>query len=346
MRKPATILDVAEAARVSKSTVSNVVRGTGHVSPETRRRVLEAIAALSYRPNVLARNLVQRRTSTIGLVVGDLSNPFYSELARLVEREASSAGYTTMISNTDGRADREQRRIESLLEHRVAGVLMLQFSGERAVVGELLAQGVPLVVLTCWDDQVDCICADDRLAAATATRHLLDLGHRRVGYVSSGLVEPATERVRFDGYRQALEEVGEAVPDQLVLRLREPAYLRSDRGMRRELERVFALREAPTAFFCTNDLVAINLIETLEELGLSVPADVSVAGFDDIAVAGLGRVSLTTIAQPRGELARLGVEQLLARIERGTGPPLRQVRLEAPLVVRSSTGPPHEGHKA
>lgn len=336
-RATPTILDVAEVSGLSKSTVSNVIRGSGQVSAETRRRVLEAIADLGYRPNVLARNLVQRRTSTVGLVVGDLANPFYSELAKLVEQRASEAGFSTMICNTDGHPASEAERIESLLEHRVAGIIMLQFSGEGAIIDEVLAQGVPLTVVSCREERTDCVTMDDRAGAELAVRHLIDLGHRRIAYLSSGLVEPTTDAIRFDGYRRALLEAGLVASAGLVLRSEEPAYLRADRDLRAEVERVLADPDPPTAFFVSNDLVAVDLIETLEEGGLRVPEDVSVVGFDDIAIAGLARVSLTTVVQPREELARLGMEFLVRRIEAGDELPLQQVRLTPALVVRGST---------
>jgi len=336
-RRPSpTILDVAEASGLSKSTVSNVIRGAGSVSPETRRRVLDVVADLGYRPNALARNLVQQRTSTIGIVVGDLSNPVYSELAKLVEQRASEVGFSAMICNTDGHTPSEAARIESLLEHRVAGIVMLQFSGEGAIVGELRAQGVPLTVVSCWVEDTDCVAIDDRAGAVLAVEHLIGLGHRRIAYLSSGFVEAKTDGFRFDGYRQALARAG-LEGQELVLRWEKPAYLRSDRDLRAEVERVLGNPDPPTAFFVSNDLVAVDLIETLEEGGVAVPADASVVGFDDIAIAGLARVSLTTVVQPRDELARLGMELLMRRIEGGDGLPLQQVRLEPALVVRRST---------
>jgi LacI family transcriptional regulator len=338
VKKQPTIHDVAESSGFSKSTVSNVIRGAGHVSPQTRSRVLEAAARLGYRPNALARNLVQRRTSTLGLVVGDLANPFYSELAKLVEAHASEAGYTTMICNTDGRAESERARVESLLEHRVAGILMLQFSGDGAIVGELLAQDVPLVVASCWEERSDCVAVDDAEAAREAVEHLVGLGHRRIAYVSSDLVEPATDRARLEGYRRALAAAGEPPPP--VVRLEQPAYLRSDTDLRAALGRALDGADAPTAFFCSNDLVAVDLLETLEEAGLGIPASVSVVGFDDIALAGLARIALTTVAQPTDELAGAGVELLLRRIEGGSDLPLVQRRLDARLVVRASTASP------
>ncbi len=306
---------------MSKSTVSNVIRGAGGVAPETRRRVLESIASLGYRPNAVARHLVQRQTSTFGLLVGDLANPFYSELAKLVERHASQAGYSTMICNTDGRPKLESARVESLLEHRVAGIIMLQFSGTASVIGELLAQDMPLVVAS-WEERSDCVSVDDQAGARLAVEHLLSLGHRRIVYVSSELVEPATDAARFEGYRNALLAAG-----------LEPVYLRWEKVGSEVPDRA-------TAFFVSNDVVAIQLVDTLEERGVRVPRDVSVAGFDDIALAGLRRISLTTVAQPRERLAELVVAILIRRIEDGVGLPLQQHRLHPALVVRSSTGPP------
>jgi LacI family transcriptional regulator len=332
-----TILDVAAAAGVSKSTVSNVIRGRAGISEGTRDRVLDAIALVGYRPNAIARNLVSRRTMTVGIVVGDLANPFYSELAKLVEPRLSATGYATMICNTDGSPELERARVESLLEHRVAGIVMLQLSGESRIVSELRAHGTSLVVLSCWDEGSDCVAVDDRRGASLAVQHLLSLGHRRIAYLSSGLVEATADLARFDGYRRALRRGGLAAGSAPALRWEHPAYLRSDSDLVAELKRLLAAPEPPTAFFVSNDLVAVDLIEALEQLGARVPGDVSVVGFDDIALAGLARVSLTTVAQPRERLARLGVEILLDRIATGVAEPFRQVRLAPRLIVRGST---------
>ncbi len=334
-RSHPTILDVARAAGVSKSTVSNVVRGAAGISPDTRRRVLNAVELVGYRPNLVARHLVQRQTTTVGIVVGDLANPFYSELAKLVEQRLSAHRYTTMICNTDGSPENERTRVEALLEHRVAGIVMLQLSGDTDVVGELRSQQVPLVVVSCWEDGSNCVSIDDSAGAALAVGHLVELGHRRITYLSSSLVETRADADRLEGYERALAAAGlEAT--KATLRWERPAYLRSDPRILHELERVLASEDPPTAFFVSNDLVAVDLIEALEELGVRVPEDVSVVGFDDIALAGLARISLTTVAQPREHLAGLAVEILLERIEAHETLPFRQVRLAPRLIVRES----------
>jgi DNA-binding LacI/PurR family transcriptional regulator len=336
-----TIRDVAQAAGVSKSTVSNVIRGADGVAESTRERVLAAAARVGYRPNALARNLVRRRTTTVGIVVGDLSNPIFSELAKLAEQRLSRAGLATMICNTDGHPGREQEKLEMLLEHRVAGILMLQFSGERSTLERLRAAGTSVVLLTQAESEADCVVVDERRGAELAVSHLLELGHRHIAYLSSELVELATDSARFAGYASALDAAGIPRDPRLVVRLGHPAYLRSDEGVRAAIGSLLAGAEPATAIFASNDLLAVDVLETVEEMGLAVPRDVSVVGFDDIQVAGLARISLTTVAQPCEDLARIGIELLLEAIdgERAPSPP-RQRLLEPALVVRGSTAPP------
>ena len=338
-RRLPTILDVARAAGVSKSTVSNVLRDEPSVADGTRRRVLEAIAEVGYRPNALARNLVRRRTTTAGIVVGDLANPFYSELAKLAEQRLADAGLATMICNTDGVPRHERRKIEMLLEHRVAGILMLQFTGKSSILAELREAGVAVVIASQWEEEADCVDIDERAGARLAVAHLLELGHRRVAYLSSDLVERESEHARLTGYERALEEAGIDAAEELVVRLRHPASLRSDESLRTAVRALLSFEDPPTAFFASNDLLALDLLETVEELGLSVPEDLSIVGFDDILVAGLGRVSLTTVVQPRDELARVAIELLPERIGGAGGAPRRHV-LPPALVVRGSTGEP------
>lgn len=336
-----TILDVAALSRVSKSTVSNVLRGTGSVSPVTRDRVLAAIATLGYRPNVLARNLVQQSTHTIGVVVGDLANTFYAELVKLLEREASDRAYTTFVCNTDGHAEREAERIESLLEHRVGGILLLQFSGDRSIVSQLVVEQVPLVVVSCWDERLDCVAVDDRAGMALAVDHLADLGHERIGYISGWVVERETDVARHDGYERAMLRRGLAVDADHALwwaeDQAEPAA--TDEAVRR----VLAAPDPPTAFVASNDYNAIRLLDALERVGARVPHDVSVVGFDGIALGGLERIRLTTVAQPRERMAAVAVGALVERIE-GTGASERlRARLDPALVERGTTASPGGG---
>jgi LacI family transcriptional regulator len=316
-RRP-TIVDVANLSGVSKSTVSNVLRGSGRMSEATRARVIDAVERLGYRPNAAARNLVRRRTNLIGVVVGDLANTFYAELVKLLELEGSQSAYTTIVCNTDGHLERERGRVEALLERSVSGVAMLQFSGDGRVLGELRDAGVPVVVVSCWDERVDCVAVDDRAGMRLAVEHLVALGHSRIAHLTGPLLEEAAREARGAGYERAM--AAHRLPPQVV----GAEYA------------VASVAGGVTAFAAGNDLMAVQLIDALEAAGLSVPGDVSVVGFDGIELGAHSRIALTTVAQPRAELTTRGLELLLARIEGRGGPP-RGVRLEPSLMVRGST---------
>jgi LacI family transcriptional regulator len=336
-RQRPTIFDVAVRSGVSKSTVSNVIRGAPNVAGETRDRVLAAVAELGYRPNAVARHLVQQRTSTIGVVVGDLTNPIYSELVKLLERHALAHGYTTMVSNTDGHEEREAARIEALLERRVAGIAMLQFSGDRSVIDELLADGVAVVVISCSDERADCVNVDETQGLAIAVRHLAELGHRRLAYVTSPLVEGYTDAARHASFVRECRSLGCEETATIVLDVE--AVLANEPDAAGELARLLD-GGGPTGFAAANDIAAIALIEAVERLGARVPDDVSVVGFDGIELGGLSRIGLTTVAQPRERMAEIGMRLLMERIERGPGAQPRHVLLEPELVVRATTSPP------
>jgi LacI family transcriptional regulator len=337
-RQRPTIVDVADRSGVSKSTVSNVIRGAANVSDVTRERVLAAVDELGYRPNGLARQLVQQRTSTIGVVVGDLTNPIYSELVKLLEQHALALGYTTMVSNTDGHPEREAARIEALLERRVAGIAMLQFSGGRSVIDELHADGVAVTVISCYEERADCVTVDESKGLAIAVRHLAELGHERLAYVTSPLVEEHTNRARHESFLRECERVG--CGETAVLTLDVEAVLAHDAGATLGLGQLLESPRRPTGFAAANDIAAIALIEAAERLGASVPRDVSVVGFDGITLGGLSRIALTTVAQPRERMAELGMALLMDRIDGRTTSPPRHVLLEPELVVRATTAPP------
>jgi LacI family transcriptional regulator len=318
-RRP-TILDVAAASGVSKSTVSNVMRGATGVSAQTRSRVLAAVESLGYRPNAAARNLVQRRTNLLGVVVWDLANAFDAELVKRIEQHAAAGGYTTVVCNTGGHPELEASRIDALLEQRVDGLALLDFTGDRAVLSRLLADRVPVVMVSCWADYADCVAVDDQAGIELAVRHLADLGHERIGYVDQPSMEATTRRGRAEAFERALER----------------------RGLVRWLfdeEDVTIAPDGPTALVAATDHIAVRLISRLEATGLSVPGDVSLVGFDGIPIGALARIALTTVAQPADELARQAVALLRNRIDRGHEAAPEQHRLAPQLIVRGSTAP-------
>ena len=340
-RKPPTIFDVAKQAGVSKSTVSNVIRGTAGVAVDTRRRVQQAIDALGYRPNALARQFVHQRTNILGVLVGDLDNPFYAEMAKRVERHAFAHNYTAMLCNIEGDADFALSRIEALVEQHVAGVVFLAYYGSSSDIQAALAGKLPVVFASMREGWSDSISVADNAGAQLAIQHLVDLGHRRISYFASRHLEPRASRARHAGYQAVLREAGlPAAP---------PVYWEapSERGRTPdgeiELLRLFRGRRRQTAVLCANDLQAIDLLEFTDRHGLRVPEDLSIVGFDDVHLAGLARFSLTTVRQPFDELAQIAVTTVLGRIDGSiVGRPRHRV-LEPSLVVRESTAAPSAG---
>ena len=339
-RRHPTILDVASHAGVSKSTVSNVVRGLPGVSEATRGRVRLAIQELGYRPNVLARQLVQQRTSILGVVVGDLANPFFAEMAKSVERHAAARGYTAMFCNTEGDSQSELAGVETLLEHRVAGIVFLAFSGDSRTMQETLQHQIPAVFVSCGAEWGDVVSVDDEVGSRMGTLHLVDAGHRRIAYLSIPELEDQSDRARWDGYCEALTGAGLGPPVRISWS--PPAEHALVDGVDRPLIEVFTGPDRATGVFASNDVAAIALQEFADRVDLRVPGDISIVGFDDVPMAGLARIALTTVAQPRDELARLGIATIADRIEHKLkGPPTRTL-VDVTLVARRSTAPPRQ----
>src|SRR5579863_10512045 len=337
-RKPPTILDVAAEAGVSKSTVSNVVRGVPHISPETRAKVLEAIERLRYRPNGVARQFVQQRSTMLGVLLDDLSNPNNAQMAQGVERAAFGSGYTTMFCNIEGSSDMAISGVDLLLSQRVAGIIMLAPIEQPSPAYDALNEvGIPTVFVGLSGTWGDSVGPRDAEGARLATGHLLDLGHERIAYVRTPLVERSGDQARSSGYRNSMRRRG-LQPLSTFVWTPGSATVRID-NRQVPFETAMTSAEAPTAFFVSNDIGAIGLVDACEAIGLRVPADISVVGFDDITMAGLKRISLTTVSQPLMFQAERGVGLLLERIEHPTIAP-RHIRVPVELRVRDSTAPP------
>jgi LacI family transcriptional regulator len=333
-----TIFDVAAVAGVSKSTVSNVVRDAEQVSDSTRRRVQAAIERLDYKPNAIARNFVQQRTTILGVLVGDLSNPYNAQMAQVVERAAFGFGYATMFCNIDSEAEMASAGVDALLEHRVAGIVFLASFARGPELGDALQRaGVPMVFLGLSESWGDSVGPQDQAGGRLATQHLLTLGHRRIAYLRTPLVERSGDNARYSGYRAAMRAAG-------VTALRALTWTPGSgvvvvRGRATPLADAVSAPDAPTAVFVSNDIGAVALIDACEAAGFPVPDHLSVVGFDDIALAGLGRISLTTVAQPLDFQARRAVSLLLERIAAPNIAP-RHVRVPVELRVRESTAEP------
>lgn len=328
-----TIKDIARRCRVSPATVSRVLNGFPHVQAGTRARVQEEIRRVSYRRNGVARSLVLRKTRTLGLVLSDITNPFYAEIAKGIEDQATVHGYTTVLCSTNNLPERQHEYIQILLERRVDG-LILGSARLREPEVEALAQGgfpVVLVNRRLRSPQVDSVVVDNYGGALRLVEYLIRLGHSRIAHIR-GPLQFSTGYDRFRGYRDALL----AQDLQLDPRLVVAGAFRYADG-RAAARRLLATPARPTALFAANDLMALGALEALAEAGIRVPEGMAVAGFDDVEPASYWGIRLTTMSQRISDMARLAVDLLLERIERGRRDP-RQIVLPPHLVVRGSCG--------
>ena len=335
-----TMKEVAKAAEVSVTTVSHVINRTRYVSDELRQRVRQAMHDLNYRPNTLARSLRQGITNTIGLVVPDNSNPFFAEVARVVETRGFEHGYSSILCNTDGQPDKELTYISMLLAKQVDGIILISTSGESEFVGLISDQRVPVVIADrqLLDCDADIVLVDNYRGGRLATEHLLSLGHVRIGILTGpSNTSPSADRVH--GHIDALSAAGLAIDDALIVR----GDFRYG-SVASQTHQLLELEQPPTAIFACNDVMAMAAMAAIRERGLDVPRDVSVVGFDDIPQASFTWPPLTTVAQPIEELGRVATDLLLQRMSEdrlGSG---ERVMLDVKLMVRGSSGPKRQSN--
>ncbi len=330
-----TIKDIAEHAGVSIATVSYVVNGSRHVSPELTERVLNAVEELGYSPNEIARSLRLKQTNTIGLLIPDNSNPFFSEIAKGVEDAGFESGYNVILCNSNWKIEREVAYLELLRSRRVDGVIYHTTATDIDQIIPLIERGVPVIVLfrEVDDLNVDSIRIDNHHAGHIATQHLVDLGHRQIA-----CIKPASDErpsaFRVDGYKDALKESDIEWQESLII----PGDNRIEGGMEAAGLLLESGREF-TALFAGNDAMAIGAMRAFREKGILVPSDISIVGVDDIQLASFTEPPLTTVAQPKYDAGRLAVELLLSRMDSDSDQGPKELVLDLELVQRKSCAP-------
>jgi DNA-binding LacI/PurR family transcriptional regulator len=338
-----TLSEVARHAGVTPATVSNVLRNRGRVGEATRQRVLEAVDALGYRPHLAARALAEGRAPTLALMVSSIANPFYPEFALAVERAARTSGHFVIICNTNEDPVTGRAYLDQIAGTLSEGVLVTNANLELADLHVTESRGTP-VVLCMWErpDEppgLPCVAVDFRLAGELAGKHLLELGHRRIGAIV-GSKASGVHATRYEGFVDALRAAG----------VRKNRVRHAADTIQGGYTAARALLEADpqlTAIFATNDLPALGAMHAAADLGLAVPADLSVVGITDIQLARESRPALTTVAVPTVEVAGLAVSLLRELIESSYGQNARgktkvpmRVSSAPQLVVRASSGTP------
>lgn len=328
----ANIREVAAKAGVSVTTVSHVVNQTRFVAPDTEMRVRQAMQALNYRPNSLARSLRCGETKTIGLILPDSANPFFAESARLLEEAAFHQSYSLILCNSNGDLEKERRYTDVLLNKQVDGIIFMAAGDDTQSLQELVERQFPVVIVDRILDQmeVDAVITDNHLSGYLATKYLIQNGHNCIGIIRGpSNVTPSAQRVT--GYRQALTEANLLIDSNLEA----IGDFHSESGYK-AASTFLQLNPRPTAIFACNDLMAIGALRAIRETGFSVPEDISLIGYDDIEMAAYIQPALTTIAQPVKQIADTAIRLLLERIEQPKIPP-RRIILPNQLVVRQST---------
>ncbi len=325
--------DVADLAQVSTTTVSHVINNTRYVSNELRQRVFVAMRDLGYHPNSLARSLRRGETKTIALITPDASNPFFAEIARLIEDFGYNNDYSVIFCNSDNNIDKQLSYVETMISKQVDGIVFIS-AGDSEVHLQLLSNfGIPVIVVdrNVPADMADVVMIDNDYGGYEATKYLISLGHRRIACIT-GPSDITPSAARVHGYRRALKEAN--IPEV-------PGYVVSGdfqlSGGITATRRILKITPLPTALFVCNDIMALGAISAARSENRRIPQDLSVVGFDDISLAAATHPPLTTMAQPIHEIARIASQTLIDRLQSKAQITTNQtIILKPKLVIRDS----------
>ena len=334
VKKKLTIRDVAKMAKVSHMTVSRALNNNPRVREETKGRILKLVKKVNYKPDVRARSLVLKKSNLIALVVSDISNPFYAELARGIEDKAHEKGYNVIFCSTDNKPGRMKTYPQLMMDAGVDGFIFASTRLHEPVVEKLIDENFPLVLVNRKLKNKACnyVVLNNIRGAYDITEHLINLGYRKVAIIV-GHSNLSTGLDRLTGYKQALKDHYIGFNKNYVIRgsfTREVGY--------KGAKYLLAMENRPEAIFGGNDYIAMGVIDAVEELGLHIPKDIALVGFDDTEFASNQRIKLTTVSQRKYEMGNLGVQILIDHIERKERDYTHNVILESRLIIRESCG--------
>lgn len=329
-----TISDVARAAGVSTATVSRVLNGNTEVDPAMAASVRLAVKALAYRPSRIARSLRTRRSAVLALIISDIRNPFFTDMVRGVEDVAYANDYSLMLCNSDENLVKELDYLQLAMAENMAGVILAPASQSKTDITDLITHGMPVVTVDrrLNSTSVDRVLVDNAVGAEMAVNHLVQAGYRRIGYIS-GPTSISTGTERLAGYRAGVRNHHLPAAKGLIRH----GDFHEESG-KTAMQQLLGLDERLDAVFVGNNLMTLGALDAISESGLTVPDDIAVVGFDDMAWAPLLRPSLTTVAQPTYDLGAETARMLLGRVKGYSGA-ARELMLEPTLRVRSSSAP-------
>jgi LacI family transcriptional regulator len=329
-----TIHDVARLAKVAPITVSRVINNSGYFSAEIRDRVEKAVAELGYVPNLLARSLRSKRTDTLALILTDITNPFFTTLARGVEDTASEAGFTVIFCNTDESESKEARYLQVLLQKQVDGFLLVPAQSKQGAINLIHQHGEPVVVLDrrVPAENVDIVRCDSEGGASELINLLISLGHSQVA-VLSGPRGVSTAEDRVAGYRRAMNAAGIPVDESYIF-----FGEFNQEGGYEMTRRALSLYPRPTALFAANNFIAIGAMKAIQDAGLDVPEDIALVGFDDLPPAMVSFPFFTVVSQPAYEMGRRATLLLLERLAQQKTETYQEIVLPTQIIVRHSSG--------
>ncbi len=339
-RAAAGIRAVARRARVSPATVSRVVNGQQTVDAKLARRVRDAIREMGYLPNLQARALGSGRSRVLGLIISELTNPFYPELVRSFEDLAETSDYEIMLGSViHNKQEHVKRFIRRLVQRRVEGVAVMTFRADWEYLHELILHKVPLVTIDIPVPDARCLVVevDYRFGIDQAVQHLALLGHRRIGFVS-GPLQYFTNQARRDAFLESVQKVG-LRPSATPVYEGDHTFEAGEAAIGHFL----SLRDGPTAILSSNDLTAVGVLKGLSERRMRVPEEMSVIGFDDIHMAEFAHPPLSTVRMSREDLAAAAFEGLMRLTQHSSSSAPEPIRVKTQLVVRQSTGPHRVG---
>ena len=331
-----TIEDVAEEAGVSANTVSRALNDKDEIKDETKERILKIADRMGYKPNRLAQGLRSDKTGVIGVIIPDNTNPYFAAVVKGIEQAARSKGYSIILKDTNEDHQQEKEAIKVMLSEQVDGILITPVQTDQESIRHLQEAPIPFVLVSRYfkDLDTDYVATEDDQGGYLATKHLIEQGHERIGFINGPLYN-SSAKDRSIGYRKALEEY-DLLPDADLI-IKDALFL--DDGYQ-EAKKLLALERPPTAIFTFSDFVALGTKKAIKEEGLEVPDDVAIVGYDDIAFLSCLESPLTTVSVPKKQIGARAMELLEKKISSEVVNRTEQIRLSVELKVRESSATP------